>query len=426
METYHGRIETVNDALIIFVEACQQGILQRTTRRLLEKEREELCGGNVYVFDETESGIKRWTDGRLWSPSRIIKDFLVYRELATRDRNIKRHEPLDELLQKRISDEGLKVHQCSKGLFLLRKDGLLKKTISIKFNGTYQHMVIYEDVIRKDSSVEPLLPPRAFEELRYLQPGEDILNSEKMPKANRNYPRKSQKKRKEHQHTHRLLKQLVLAQTDQQRQNYQLYYQTGILGGNSLIGGALSQDQTYLWNNSRQVEGREEERSGMNNRGGEINNNLAINDLITSEMSPSISSFDPYGNHQILNALTFNHRIKFQPQNTTSVDLTSSTPLLCTPWSPNQSIGMSHHHSYPSTCGSQFHAQQQPSNLRLSVNNNNIINGLPVQLFASSTNSNSSFSNNPAITTNTNNMIDNIEEKDSISDLSDSDMKGDY
>ncbi|CAI2173437.1 8226_t:CDS:2 [Funneliformis geosporum] len=407
METYHGRIETLNDALIIFVEACQQGILQRTTRRLLEKEREELCGGNVYVFDETESGIKRWTDGRLWSPSRIIKDFLVYRELATRDRNIKRHEPLDELLQKRISAEGLKVHQCSKGLFLLRKDGLLKKTISIKFNGTYQHMVIYEDVIKKNSSAEPLLPPRAFEELRYLQLGEDILNSEKMPKANRNYSRKSQKKWKEHHQTHRLLKQLVFAQTDQQRQqNYQLYYQTGIIGGNSLIGGVLSPDQTYLWNNSRQIEG--------SNGRGEMSNNFAINDLISSEISPSISSFDPYGNHQVLNALSFN-RLKFQPQNATTVDLTSNTPLLSTPWSPN-------HHSYPSTCGSQF--QQQSSNLQLSVNNN-IINGLSVQLIAASTNSNNSF-NNPAITTNTNNMIGNTEDKDSISDISDSDMKEDY
>lgn len=229
------------------------------------------------MFDETESGIKRWTDGRLWSPSRIIKDFLVYRELATRDLNIKRNEPLDDLLQKRITTEGLKVHQCSKGTFLLRKDGLLKKTLSIKFNETYQHMIIYEDVV---ISPESSLPPRAFEELRYLQPGEDIINSEKMPKINRNYSKKIQKKRNEQQPIQYLSKQLLLDP------NYQLYYQTGIIGGSSLgstlLGGALNNDQIY------------------------VNDNII----------PSTSTFVPYG----------------------AVNLTVETPLLCIPWSPNQPI----------------------------------------------------------------------------------------
>jgi hypothetical protein len=244
------------------------------------------------VFDETESGIKRWTDGRLWSPSRIIKDFLVYHELATRDRNIKRHEPLDELLQKRIVTEGLKVHQCSKGTFLLRKDGLLKKTISIKFNGTYQHMVIYEDFVIKDFSADPLLPPQAFEELQYLQPREDILNSEKMPKINKDYSRKNQKRKKEQQAQH-LSKQLVLAQTDQRQQNHQLYYQTGINErnslGNTLLECALNPEQKY------------------------------VNDT-------SISTFDPYG-------------------------LTVETPLLCTPWSPSLNITST---IYPSICNPQL------------------------------------------------------------------------
>ncbi|RGB41061.1 Gti1/Pac2 family-domain-containing protein [Rhizophagus diaphanus] len=281
---FPGRVETLNDALVIF-EACRQGILHKTTRRLLEKEKEELRGGKVYVFDEIESGIKRWTDGRLWSPSRIIKDFLVYRELATRDLNIKRHEPLDDLLQKRITTEGLKVHQCSKGTFLLRKDGLLKKTLSIKFNEKYQHMIIYEDAV---ISPESSLPPRAFEELRYLQPGEDILNSEKMPKINRNYSKKIQKKRNEQQPIQYLSKQFLLAQTDQRQPNYQLYYQTGIIGGSSLgstlLGGALNNDQIY------------------------VNDNII----------PSTSTFVPYQYG--------------------AVNLTVETPLLCIPWSPNQPI----------------------------------------------------------------------------------------
>lgn len=31
----------------------------------------------MFVFDEKESGIRRWTDGLLWSPSRILWNFLV-------------------------------------------------------------------------------------------------------------------------------------------------------------------------------------------------------------------------------------------------------------------------------------------------------------------------------------------------------------
>ncbi|CAG8553729.1 1456_t:CDS:2 [Diversispora eburnea] len=157
------KIQTVNDAMRIF-EACRQGILQRTTRRLLEKEKEELRSGQV-----------------LWSPSRIIKDFLVYRELSTRDRSVKRDEPIDEGLRRRVQAEGLKVHQCSKGTFILRNNGFLKKTISIKFNGTYQHMIIYEDGI--DVETDELLPPQAFEELRFIQPGfnnnpfDDLMSS---------------------------------------------------------------------------------------------------------------------------------------------------------------------------------------------------------------------------------------------------------
>lgn len=37
--------------------------------------------GSVFLFDEDESGIKRWTDGVFWSPSRILGNFLIYREV---------------------------------------------------------------------------------------------------------------------------------------------------------------------------------------------------------------------------------------------------------------------------------------------------------------------------------------------------------
>lgn len=43
-----------------------------------------ITSGSVFVFDEDESGIKRWTDGYFWSPSRILGNFLLYRETDKR------------------------------------------------------------------------------------------------------------------------------------------------------------------------------------------------------------------------------------------------------------------------------------------------------------------------------------------------------
>ncbi|KAJ2747794.1 hypothetical protein GGI20_000264 [Coemansia sp. BCRC 34301] len=78
--TYCGFIETTDDALLVF-EACRLSMLQRRTGRLCDSERRQITSGSVFVWDEGESGIKRWTDGKRWSPSRVNGCFLVYNEL---------------------------------------------------------------------------------------------------------------------------------------------------------------------------------------------------------------------------------------------------------------------------------------------------------------------------------------------------------
>ncbi|KAJ2911132.1 Gluconate transport-inducing protein [Coemansia aciculifera] len=78
--THTGYIDSTDDALLIF-EACRLGILQRRTRRLCDSERRLITSGSIFVWDENESGIKRWTDGKRWSPSRVSGCFLVYNEL---------------------------------------------------------------------------------------------------------------------------------------------------------------------------------------------------------------------------------------------------------------------------------------------------------------------------------------------------------
>ncbi|WVR03339.1 hypothetical protein IAU60_000330 [Kwoniella sp. DSM 27419] len=76
---FRGYIETTFDALLVF-EAARRGMIPRVTRRLIEREKGMVQSGAVFVFDESESGIKRWTDGLVWSPSRILGNFLIYRE----------------------------------------------------------------------------------------------------------------------------------------------------------------------------------------------------------------------------------------------------------------------------------------------------------------------------------------------------------
>ncbi|KAI9094375.1 Gti1/Pac2 family-domain-containing protein [Phlyctochytrium arcticum] len=79
--TFIGFVATTHDCLVLF-EACRVGALKRVQRRLTEQERERcIRSGSVFVWEESESGIKRWTDSKSWSPSRIKGSFLVYREV---------------------------------------------------------------------------------------------------------------------------------------------------------------------------------------------------------------------------------------------------------------------------------------------------------------------------------------------------------
>ncbi len=79
--TWRGHVNTTMDALILF-EACLLGRMNHVPRRPHDRERDSLIrSGNAFIYEEHSSGIKRWTDGYNWSPSRILNNFLIYREL---------------------------------------------------------------------------------------------------------------------------------------------------------------------------------------------------------------------------------------------------------------------------------------------------------------------------------------------------------
>jgi hypothetical protein len=79
VQHFIGYVETTTDALRLIM-AARQGIIPRITRRLNDSERRSMIrSGAVFVFCVEESGIKRWTEGLSWSPSRIVGNFLVCR-----------------------------------------------------------------------------------------------------------------------------------------------------------------------------------------------------------------------------------------------------------------------------------------------------------------------------------------------------------
>lgn len=80
MYSYYGYCQTQLDCLILF-EAARQGLISKRKERLSVTERESIASGAIFIWDEQETGIRRWTDGKFWSTSRVLSHFLVYREL---------------------------------------------------------------------------------------------------------------------------------------------------------------------------------------------------------------------------------------------------------------------------------------------------------------------------------------------------------
>ncbi|KAF8193385.1 Gti1/Pac2 family-domain-containing protein [Pholiota molesta] len=148
---FTGYVETTVNALRL-IHAARQGVIPRITRRLNDSERRTMIkSGAVFVFSVEESGIKRWTDGLLWSPSRIVGNFLVYREIneRTSSRGHKKPYPSDDsptrtLIRKSSPDPislGFKGHAADQGTF--KAGGLIKKTITVTIEGSDLHLISY-------------------------------------------------------------------------------------------------------------------------------------------------------------------------------------------------------------------------------------------------------------------------------------------
>lgn len=205
--TYTGYVATTQDALILF-EACLTGVLHHVPRRPHDRERGSLVrSGSVFIYEENSSGIKRWTDGVTWSPSRILGNFLVYRELerpfppGEKKRAMKKArrpapttrpgEPYPRqdnghtYSPSASAQFGERSHQTEIERALVgslvdsygfKDSGLVKKTMSVAVAGVTHHLVSYysvEDVTRGALSI-----PSMVDTLRCIRPRAELTQKQ--------------------------------------------------------------------------------------------------------------------------------------------------------------------------------------------------------------------------------------------------------
>ncbi|KAG6006057.1 hypothetical protein E4U21_007417 [Claviceps maximensis] len=200
--TFEGHIASTLDALILF-EACLSGELNHVPRRPHDRERQDLIqSGFIFIYEEHASGIKRWTDGVSWSPSRILGNFLIYRELEApfppgeKKRALKKKKPstggvAKSVLPSRSSVNGFALagvdsspaKDTERALvgslvdsYPFKKDGLIKKTISITHQGVPHHMVSYYSV--SDVVSGRLTAPSRHPSTRGIIPRTELIMSQ--------------------------------------------------------------------------------------------------------------------------------------------------------------------------------------------------------------------------------------------------------
>ncbi|KAK0760818.1 hypothetical protein N5P37_005755 [Trichoderma harzianum] len=193
--TFKGHVATTWDALLLF-EACLQGQINHVPRRPHDRERQELISsGNIFIYEEHASGIKRWTDGISWSPSRILGNFLIYREL---DKPFPPGEKKRALKRKRGSQGVNKATPRSNSTvldpttiardperslvgslvdsYLFKERGLVKKTISITFQGVPHHLVSYYSI--EDVDNKSLMTPTESNFFSHIKPRTELVMSQ--------------------------------------------------------------------------------------------------------------------------------------------------------------------------------------------------------------------------------------------------------
>jgi hypothetical protein len=206
---FYGHIASTLDALLLF-EACLNGTLNHVPRRPLDRERSSLIkSGNVFIYEENSSGIKRWTDGIPWSPSRILGNFLVYRQLerpfppGEKKRAMKRSKMGTGIDQESYTDLRSRISisydpastsndpstlgaiskETERSLigslvdsYGFKDDGLVKKTVSVTIGGVSHHLVSYYTVA--DIMNNKFSTPSKDSRFQHISPRPDLISNQ--------------------------------------------------------------------------------------------------------------------------------------------------------------------------------------------------------------------------------------------------------
>ncbi|KAH9203902.1 Gti1/Pac2 family-domain-containing protein [Leptodontidium sp. 2 PMI_412] len=186
--TFFGHIASTQDALLLF-EACLSGALNHVARRPHDRDRVSLIkSGNVFIYEEHSSGIKQWTDGVPWSPSRILGNFLVYR--------ISKPEPFggsgmssgyNQTSAAASTFDPQNPNSLSKETersligslvdsYGFKEEGLVKKTVSLTVGGVSHHLVSYYTVadVMNNKFTTPSPGPR----FQHITPRPDLITKQ--------------------------------------------------------------------------------------------------------------------------------------------------------------------------------------------------------------------------------------------------------
>ena len=174
METYNGHVRTPQDAIILF-EACRIGMLPRVQRRLSEKERQSIRSGSVFVWDEREAGMRRWTDGKSWSASRVSGSFLTYREMEGKRGGSGFAPPTKTPEGGRNSGDDGGGGEGEEGPdgYRYKPDGLMKQSFSIT-TSTNQHLHLISYYSRAHPNAPGLQQPSNDPNLRTVRPAKGL------------------------------------------------------------------------------------------------------------------------------------------------------------------------------------------------------------------------------------------------------------
>ena len=182
METFNGHVRTPGDAIILF-EACRLGLLPRVQRRLSEKERQSIKSGSVFVWDEREAGMRRWTDGKSWSASRVSGSFLTYREMEGKRGGGGNGYPPPVTALARPGRTPDSAHGSESDLdmggeegpdgYRYKPDGLVKQSFSITTSsGNHLHLISYYS--RSHPASQQLNSPSSDPALRHIHPAKGM------------------------------------------------------------------------------------------------------------------------------------------------------------------------------------------------------------------------------------------------------------